>query len=67
MACGRKQHAGSALALALAQIAVSAVRHQAAHTVYELAITDVFGRLDYASIAQLWEGLTNRSLCKTAE
>jgi hypothetical protein len=25
------------------------------------------GRLDYASIAQLWEGWTNRSLCKTAE
>ena len=40
---------------------------QGAHTVYELALADGLGRLDYASIAQLWEGWTNRSLCKTAE
>jgi 3-hydroxyisobutyrate dehydrogenase-like beta-hydroxyacid dehydrogenase len=58
----------STLALALAQTSgVPLFAIQGAHTVYELALADGLGRLDYASIAQLWEGWTNRSLCKTAE
>src|SRR5215469_11452490 len=57
----------STLALALAQTSgVPLFAIQGAHTVYELALADGLGRLDYASIAQLWEGWTNRSLCKTA-
>jgi 3-hydroxyisobutyrate dehydrogenase-like beta-hydroxyacid dehydrogenase len=58
----------STLALALAQTTgVPLFAIQGAHTVYELALADGLGRLDYASIAQLWEGWTNRSLCKTTE
>src|SRR5262249_20432144 len=56
----------STLALALAQnrdVPLFAI--QAAHTVYELALADGLGRLDYASIAQLWGGWTNRRLSKS--
>jgi len=53
----------STLALALAQnSSVPLFAMQGAHTVYELALAAGLGRLDYASIAQLWEGWTNRSL-----
>jgi len=56
----------STLALALAQHGdVPLFAIQAAHTVYELALANGLGRLDYASIAQLWEGWTNRRLSKS--
>ena len=52
----------STLALALAQTSgVPLFAIQGAHTVYELAVAGGLGRLDYASIAQLWERWTNRS------
>ncbi len=51
----------STLALALAQTSgVPLFAIQGAHTAYELAVADGLGRLDYASIAKLWEGWTNR-------
>ena len=50
----------STLALALAQTSgVPLFAIQGAHTVYELAVADGLGRLDYASIARLWEAWTN--------
>ncbi len=56
----------STLALDLAQSSgVPLFAIQGAHTVYELALAGGLGRLDYASIAQLWEGWTNRSLSKS--
>ena len=52
----------STLALALAQASgVPLFAIQGAHTVYELAVAGGLGRLDYASIARLWEEWTNRS------
>jgi 3-hydroxyisobutyrate dehydrogenase-like beta-hydroxyacid dehydrogenase len=55
----------STLALALARTSgVPLFAIQGAHTVYELAVADGLGRLDYASIAQLWEGWTNRRLSR---
>jgi 3-hydroxyisobutyrate dehydrogenase-like beta-hydroxyacid dehydrogenase len=52
----------STLALALAQeTGVPLFATQAAHTVYEIAIADGRGRLDYASIAGLWEQWTGRA------
>ena len=57
----------STLALALAQTSgVPLFAIQGAHTVYELAVADGLGRLDYASIARLWEGWTNRSFSTRA-
>ena len=57
----------STLALALAQSSgVPLFAIQGAHTVYELAVADGLGRLDYAAIARLWEGWTNRSLAPHA-
>jgi 3-hydroxyisobutyrate dehydrogenase-like beta-hydroxyacid dehydrogenase len=53
----------SKLALALAQqngIPIFAI--QASHTVYEMAAAQQQGRLDYASIAMLWERWLGRSL-----
>jgi 3-hydroxyisobutyrate dehydrogenase len=56
----------STLALELAQSSgVPLFAIQGAHTVYELALADGLGRLDYASIAKLWEAWTNRSLSKS--
>jgi 3-hydroxyisobutyrate dehydrogenase-like beta-hydroxyacid dehydrogenase len=52
----------SALALELArdtQTPLFAI--QAAHTVYELAVSEGLARLDYAAIATLWETWTGRS------
>jgi len=58
----------STLALALAQTGgVPLFAIQGAHTVYELALADGLGRLDYASIAKLWEGWTNRGFSKPGE
>ena len=58
----------STLALALAQTSgVPLFAIQGAHTVYELALAGGLGRLDYASIAQLWEGWTKRSLANRGE
>jgi 3-hydroxyisobutyrate dehydrogenase-like beta-hydroxyacid dehydrogenase len=55
----------STLALALAQRSgVPLFAIQGAHTVYELALADGLGRLDYASIARLWEAWTNRRLSR---
>jgi len=55
----------STLALALAQTGgVPLFAIQGAHTVYELALADGLGRLDYASIAKLWEGWTKRGFSK---
>jgi len=57
----------STLALAMAQeTGVPLFAVQAAHTVYELAVADDLGRLDYASIAGLWERWTGRALADTA-
>jgi 3-hydroxyisobutyrate dehydrogenase-like beta-hydroxyacid dehydrogenase len=53
----------SMLALSLAQehgVPLFAV--QAAHTVYELGVSEGLGRLDYASIALLWERWTGTAL-----
>jgi 3-hydroxyisobutyrate dehydrogenase-like beta-hydroxyacid dehydrogenase len=53
----------STLALALAQdTAVPLFAVQAAHTVYELAVSQGLGRSDYAAIATLWEQWTGRSM-----
>jgi 3-hydroxyisobutyrate dehydrogenase-like beta-hydroxyacid dehydrogenase len=53
----------STLALAMAQeVGVPLFAVQAAHTVYELGVADGLGRLDYASIALLWERWTGRPL-----
>jgi 3-hydroxyisobutyrate dehydrogenase-like beta-hydroxyacid dehydrogenase len=53
----------STLALALAQShRVPSLAFQAAHTVYELAAAQGYGRFDYAAIAKLWEHWTGRSL-----
>ena len=53
----------STLALALAQSSQTPLfAIQAAHTVYELAMSEGFGRLDYASVARLWENWTGRGL-----
>jgi 3-hydroxyisobutyrate dehydrogenase-like beta-hydroxyacid dehydrogenase len=58
----------STLALTLAQTSgVPLFAIQGAHTVYELALADGLGRLDYASIARLWERWTNRPLSASAE
>jgi 3-hydroxyisobutyrate dehydrogenase-like beta-hydroxyacid dehydrogenase len=52
----------STLALSLAQSSgVPLFAIQGAHTVYELALADGLGRLDYAAIARLWEGWTERT------
>lgn len=56
-------HKDSTLALGLAQstnVPIFAI--QASHTVYELALAEGKGRLDYAAIAQLWEAWLGRSL-----
>lgn len=56
-------HKDSTLALSLAQsTGVPIFAIQASHTVYELALADGKGRLDYASIAQLWESWLDRAL-----
>jgi 3-hydroxyisobutyrate dehydrogenase-like beta-hydroxyacid dehydrogenase len=53
----------STLALAMAQHAgVPLFAVQAAHSVYELGMAQGLGRLDYASIATLWERWTGRPL-----
>jgi 3-hydroxyisobutyrate dehydrogenase-like beta-hydroxyacid dehydrogenase len=53
----------SALALRMAQsTGVPLFAIQASHTVYELALSADLARLDYSSIASLWEGWTGRSL-----
>jgi 3-hydroxyisobutyrate dehydrogenase-like beta-hydroxyacid dehydrogenase len=53
----------SALALELARDAQTPLfAIQAAHTVYELAVSDGLGRLDYAAIATLWEAWTGRPM-----
>lgn len=53
----------SLLALAMAQdndVPLFAV--QSAHTVYEVGVSEGLGRLDYASIATLWERWTGRPM-----
>ncbi len=51
----------STLALALAQSSQTPLfAIQAAHTVYELAMSEGYDRLDYASVAKLWETWTGR-------
>jgi 3-hydroxyisobutyrate dehydrogenase-like beta-hydroxyacid dehydrogenase len=51
----------SALALELAQAsAIPLFATQAAHTVYEIAMTEGMGRLDYSAIATLWQGWAGR-------
>lgn len=58
----------STLALELAQASQTPLfAVQAAHTVYELAMSEGMGRLDYASIATLWEGWTGRPFADTDE
>lgn len=53
----------STLALALAQSSgVPLFAIQGAHTVYELALGEDLDRLDYASVARLWERWTGRPL-----
>ncbi|AYG03147.1 NAD(P)-dependent oxidoreductase [Gryllotalpicola protaetiae] len=53
----------STLALALAQKnGVPLFGVQAAHTVYEIAVSHGLGRDDYAAIASLWEGWTGTTL-----
>lgn len=53
----------STLALGLAQSGgVPLFAIQGAHTAYEIAVGKGLGRLDYASIAQLWEGWTGRPM-----
>jgi 3-hydroxyisobutyrate dehydrogenase-like beta-hydroxyacid dehydrogenase len=53
----------SALALRMAQsTSVPLFAIQASHTVYEMALSADLARLDYSSIASLWEGWTGRSL-----
>jgi 3-hydroxyisobutyrate dehydrogenase-like beta-hydroxyacid dehydrogenase len=58
----------SSLALELARDARTPLfAIQAAHTVYELAVSEGLGRLDYAAIATLWESWTGRSLREDPE
>lgn len=53
----------STLALSLAQeTGVPLFATQAAHTVYELALSEGLARLDYSSIATLWERWTGRPM-----
>ncbi|GAA4872841.1 NAD(P)-dependent oxidoreductase [Saccharopolyspora cebuensis] len=53
----------STLALAMAQDGgVPLFGIQGAHTVYELGVAEGLGRLDYASIATLWERWTGRPM-----
>lgn len=53
----------STLALALAQeTGVPLFATQAAHSVYEIAVAGGCARLDYASVAGLWEQWTGRAL-----
>ncbi|MQA10563.1 MAG: NAD-binding protein [Pseudonocardiaceae bacterium] len=53
----------STLALALAQDAgVPLFAVQAAHTVYELGVSEGLARLDYSAIATLWERWTGQAL-----
>lgn len=53
----------STLALAMAQSSGTPLfATQAAQTVYDVASRQGMGRMDYSSIAQLWEGWTGRSL-----
>jgi 3-hydroxyisobutyrate dehydrogenase-like beta-hydroxyacid dehydrogenase len=57
----------SALALRMAQASnVPLFAIQAAHTVYELALSQDLARLDYSSIARLWEEWTGSSLNREA-
>lgn len=56
----------STLALAMAQdTGVPLFGIQGAHTVYELGVSEGLGRLDYASIATLWERWTGRPMSET--
>ncbi|MDA3627506.1 NAD(P)-dependent oxidoreductase [Saccharopolyspora sp. WRP15-2] len=56
----------STLALAMAQDSgVPLFGIQGAHTVYELGVAEGLGRLDYASIATLWERWTGRPMTGT--
>jgi 3-hydroxyisobutyrate dehydrogenase-like beta-hydroxyacid dehydrogenase len=58
----------STLALALAQQSqVPLFAIHAAHAVYEIAMGQDLARLDYASIARLWESWTGRSLAEPRE
>ncbi len=58
----------STLALSLAQAAQTPLfAIQAAHTVYELAMSAGYDRLDYASIARLWEDWTGNPYADDAE
>jgi 3-hydroxyisobutyrate dehydrogenase-like beta-hydroxyacid dehydrogenase len=53
----------SVLALALAQeTGVPLFAVQAAHAVYEVAVAEGLGRLDYAAVTTLWERWTGRPL-----
>ncbi|MCI2418544.1 NAD(P)-dependent oxidoreductase [Saccharopolyspora sp. K220] len=55
----------STLALALAQeTGVPLFATQGAHTVYEIGVAEGLGRLDYASIATLWERWTGRPMAE---
>ncbi|WP_207954660.1 NAD(P)-dependent oxidoreductase [Saccharopolyspora elongata] len=57
----------STLALAMAQdTGVPLFGIQGAHTVYELGVSEGLGRLDYASIATLWERWTGRPMTETS-
>nr|WP_228045873.1 NAD(P)-dependent oxidoreductase [Saccharopolyspora sp. HNM0983] len=57
----------STLALAMAQdTGVPLFGIHGAHTVYELGVADGLGRLDYASIATLWERWTSRPMTDTS-
>lgn len=58
----------SVLALQMAQDSqVPLFATQAAHTVYDLAAAAGLGRLDYSSLATLWESWTGRSLAYRAK
>jgi 3-hydroxyisobutyrate dehydrogenase-like beta-hydroxyacid dehydrogenase len=58
----------SVLALALAQeTGVPLFAVQAAHAVYEVAVAEDLGRLDYAAVATLWERWTGRPLADEDE
>lgn len=57
----------STLALAMAQdTGVPLFGIQGAHTVYELGVAEGLGRLDYASIAMLWERWTSRPIAENS-
>jgi len=58
----------SVLALALAQeTGVPLFAMQAAHSVYEVAVAEELGRLDYAAVTTLWERWTGRPLADEDE